>query len=121
MRKPYPVECKGYIKATKIKKSINYHVDHFLQYVIQESSEHTCTTPLSPLCGSRFVPYSIPKISQSIHHIMKNEPSMNSCQIGNLFKPGNSLSDESHRGESLSKTQEKVSLGFCFIGLLFKM
>ena len=26
---------------------------------------------------------------------MKNKPSMNPCQIGNLFKPGNSLSDES--------------------------
>ena len=95
VRKPYPVECEGYIKATKIKKSSDYHVDPFLQYVIQESSEHTCTTPLSPLCGSRFVPYSIPKISQSIHHIMKNEPSMNPCQIGYPFKLGNSLSDES--------------------------
>ena len=33
VRKAYPVECKGYIKATKIKKSSDYHVDHFLQVI----------------------------------------------------------------------------------------
>ena len=60
VRKPYPVECKGYIKSTKKKNLSDYHVDIFSVF-IQESSDHTCTTSLSPLCGSRSVPYSIPK------------------------------------------------------------
>ena len=94
VRKSYPVERTVYIKATKIKKYSDYQVDNSLQYVIQESSDHTCTTSLSPLCGSISVPYSIPKISQLIHHIMKNKLSMSIFQIGNLFKPRNSLSDE---------------------------